>query len=311
MVGECPGHPDVTARVLSPLFGSVEVVGIDVERHAGDAQITDWLRSLLAEHAVLCIPQPRKLIDEEFQSVVRFFGPVKDPLAHTADGEPVRYSEARQVIDAGFVLTDELRDELSDVTVGGDDLRPGLFQYFHTDDSYVPTPAAATVLHARALPEGGGGDTVFIDMRAAFGLLDAATRERLVGLHAVHAYNNRDAFPPRPSASGDLECLVEVQHPVVRAHPMTGAAALYFDLDRATHIAELPVDEGRRLMQSLQDHAEAAAPRYGHAWHPHDVLVWDNASVQHRASGDFDVGQPRRFWRSLVEGSEPVAFAPT
>ena len=147
-----------------------------------------------------------------------------------------------------------------------------------------------------------------MDMRAAFRLLDPAQRERLIGLRAVHAYNNRGAFPPRASATGPLEQLVDVSHPIVRAHPITGEPALYFDLDRATHIEGLPEEEGRALLQSLQDHAEQNAPRYAHAWRPHDVVIWDNASVQHRASGDFPVGEPRRFWRFMIEGSKPVGM---
>ena len=55
-----------------------------------------------------------------------------------ADGGELRYGEDRQIIDAGFVLTDELRAELGDVSFGGlDSQRPGLFETFHTDDSYV------------------------------------------------------------------------------------------------------------------------------------------------------------------------------
>src|SRR5262249_44368150 len=100
--------------------------------------------------------------------------------------------------------------------------------------------------------------------------------------------------------------LVDVSHPVVRAHPVAHTPALYFDLDRATHIESLPIDEGRALLQSLQDHAEASAPRYAHEWHEHDVLVWDNASVQHKAGGDFRVGEERRFWRYMIEGTKPI-----
>jgi alpha-ketoglutarate-dependent taurine dioxygenase len=184
-------------------------------------------------------------------------------------------------------------------------VRPGLFETFHTDDSYVDRPAAATVLHARELPSGPGGNTSFIDMRAAFQLLEPATRARLIGLRAVHSYNNRGAFPPRVPAQGPFEALVDVAHPIVRAHPVSGDPALYFDLDRATHIEGMPEDEGRALLQSLQDHAEQHAPRYSHAWQPNDVLIWDNASVQHKASGDFPVGEPRRFWRYMIEGSTP------
>jgi alpha-ketoglutarate-dependent taurine dioxygenase len=66
--------------------------------------------------------------------------------------------------------------------------------------------------------------------------------------------------------------------------------------------------DGRALLQLLQDHAEAHAPRYAYSWQTHDVLVWDNASVQHRAGGDFPVGEPRRFWRFMIEGSVPAAY---
>ena len=96
----------------------------------------------------------------------------------------------------------------------------------------------------------------------------------------------------------------------MRAHPVTGAPALYFDLDRATHVEGMPEAEGRALLQELQDHAEARAPRYAHAWQPNDVLIWDNASVQHKASGDFPIGEPRRFWRYMIEGPVPAAFRP-
>ena len=237
------------------------------------------------------------------------FGHVKDPVGRTADGRSLRYGEDRQIIDAGFVMTDEMRAVLGDTSYGGDEVRPGLFEFFHTDDSYTECPASVTVLHARELPRSGGGDTCFLDMRAAFEILDRDERDRIVGLHAVHAYNNEGAFPPRAPASGDLEALVEVAHPIVRAHPVTGRPALYFDLDRAKRIVELPTEQGRALLRGLQDHAEQHAPRYAHAWRDHDVLIWDNAAVQHKASNDFPVGERRRFWRYMVEGSLPRAPA--
>jgi alpha-ketoglutarate-dependent taurine dioxygenase len=300
----------VTSAAIDGMFPSVEVRGFDPEVDTGDEARGAWLRDLLWQYGVLCIRLPAKLDDDRLRAVVELFGPIKDPVGRDADGNSVRYSDARQVIDSGFVMTDELREALGEVTVGGDDVRPGLFQYFHTDDSYVECPALVTVLHTRALPSNGGGDTCFLDMHAAHELLEPDLRARLVGLYAEHAYNNHDAFAPRPSATGDLERLVTVSHPVVRAHPHTGDPALYFDLDRATHIEGLPPDEGRSLLQSLQDHAESNAPLYAHAWQSHDVLVWDNARVQHRASSDFEVGEPRRFWRYMVEGPRPAPYQP-
>jgi alpha-ketoglutarate-dependent taurine dioxygenase len=303
------GRPDVSRRVGSGSFGDTEILGLEPTRDASDPAVAGWLREVLWERAVVCVRLGAKLTDEELRALVSMLGDIKDPVGHDADGNPLRYGDERQIIDAGFVLTDELRESLGDISLGGDDVRPGLFQFFHTDDSYVDQPASVTVLHARALPQGGGGDTCFIDMRAAYELLDETERSRLIGLRAVHAYNNRDAFPPRPAAVATLAALVDVAHPVVRAYDVTGQPALYFDLDRATHIEGLSDDEGRALLQSLQDHAEQNAPWYAHEWHPHDVLIWDNASVQHRASGDFEVGEPRRFWRYMVTGARPEAFA--
>ena len=287
-------------------FGALEVRGILPEVDSADGAAADQLRRWLWDHGVLCLRFDQALTDEQHRHVVSMIGDLKDPIGVDRAGQPLRYGDAKQIIDSGFVLTEELRTQLGDGSLGGDDLRPGLFQFFHTDDSYVEEPAIATVLHARQLPGGGGGATCFIDMRAAYDLLDPTTRRRIAALRAVHRYDNGEAFPPRPSASGALDQLVEVSHPVVRAHPATGRLALYFDLDRACHVEGVDEVEGRSLLQRLQDHAEANAPRYCHEWQPHDVLIWDNASVQHRASSDFAVGEPRRFWRYMVAGSRPA-----
>jgi alpha-ketoglutarate-dependent taurine dioxygenase len=298
----------LSVRPFDDEFGAAEISGFDPAVRVGDEQACAEVRAALWEHAVICLRFPRPLDDDEARAVAGVIGPIKDPVGRTRDGGELRYSEDRQIIDAGFVLTDELREQLGDVNFGGDSLRPGLFETFHTDDTYTERPALATVLHARELPSGPGGATNFLDMRAAYRLLDPQLRARVTGLRAVNAYNNHGAFPPRVAAEGPFERLVEVLHPIARAHPATGGPALYIDLDRATHIDGLPVPEGRALLQSLQEHAETYAPRYAHRWEPHDVLVWDNASVQHKASGDFPVGEPRNFWRFMIEGPVPAAY---
>ncbi len=269
----------------------------------------DDLRAALWEHGVVCVRSARSLDEEELRDLAGRFGAIKDPVAQTRAGETLRYSEEKQIVDAGFVLTDELREQLGDLKFGGlDTQRPGLFETFHTDDSFTPRPALVTVLNARELPSSPGGNTIFLDMRSAYDQLDAAARARLTGLHAVHAYNNHGVFPPRAASEGPLEVLADVEHPVVRADPFSGRPALYFDLDRATGISEMDEADGRTLLQSLQDHAEANAARYSHSWCEHDTIVWDNASVQHKASGDFPVGEPRRFWRYMIEGPVPAAY---
>ncbi len=284
-------------------FGAAEVIGVAPSPDVADAPA---LRDCLARQGVVCLRMERRLEDDELQAVAQLFGPIKDPVGRTVDGGEFRYSEARQVIDSGFVMTDEIREKLGDFEFGGlDDQRPGLFETFHCDDTYTERPASATVLHARALPPSGGGPTCFIDMRAAYDRLDESTRKAVEGLRVVYAYNNEDAFPPRRAARGPAECLVGVTHPLVRTHAVAGTRSLFLDLDRATHVEGMPVEEGRKLLQSLQDHAESEAPFFAHDWRDADVLVWDNASVQHKAGGNFAVGEPRRFWRYMIEGERP------
>ncbi len=290
----------------SSTFEALEIGGLDPGSDPQSTSRHSDLRAALAKHGVVCLRFDRALEDIELRAIAAMFGPIKDPIARARDGSALRYGKDRQIIDAGFVLTEEMRTRLGNGSFGGDSLRPGLFEFFHTDDSYVDCPAAATVLHARKLPS-RGGDTQFIEMRVAYQLLEAALKQSLVDLSAVHAYNNRSAFPPRASATGPLEQMADVCHPIVRAHPVTGEPALYFDLDRATHIEGMPELDGRALLQALQHHAEQRAPRYNHRWRAHDVLVWDNASVQHKASGNFPMGEPRLFWRHLIEGQTPIS----
>src|SRR5215813_13149333 len=90
-------------------FGVTEVRGVDPAAGAADAAI---LRAALATHAVLCLRFARALEDAELQSVARLFGSIKDPVGRTKDGGTFRYSDPKQIIDSGFVLTDEMREQL-------------------------------------------------------------------------------------------------------------------------------------------------------------------------------------------------------
>ena len=286
-------------------FGIAEVVGLEPGLAATPEQAR--VRELLARHGVVCIRQSRPLDEAELLATVEWFGPLKAPVAPAKHGGEHRYGPDLQVMDSGRVLDDQWKQLLGGRSFGGlDPQRPGLFETWHVDDTFTPNPAAATVLHARELPPSGGGPTCFADMRAALEQLDRKVRSRIESLDVLYAYDNEDAFfPPRRRSSGPSSVLVDVAHPLVRTHPVAGTQSLFIDLDRAKHVIGLPVEEGRNLLRQLQEHAEERAPRCEHEWRDHDVLVWDNASVQHRASGNFKVGEPRRFWRHLVSGASP------
>lgn len=281
---------------------------IPIATHVTSAEShSDRLRIALAEAGVLCLRMGRKLTIDEFESLSEIFGPIKEPIGLTKDGKTFQYSTRLQHIDSGYVLTEKDREKFGDTTFGGlDDQRPGLFETFHCDDTFVEDPAQLTILHARALPVSGGGPTHFMDMRRAFDLLPKAQQRELTALQVLYAHNNDNAFPPRRAASSEADCLIEVTHPLIRTHHITGQRALFIDLDRAKHIVDMPQTTGRLLLQSMQDHAEKHAPRCHHDWQLGDILIWDNASVQHKASGEFKFGEERRFWRHMISGPRPA-----
>lgn len=197
----------VEIRTIPGDFPAAEVLGFDPTRDLARPSVAEAVREALAGYGVLCLRIGEKLDKDAYRAVTSLFGPIKNPVARTRDGSLFQYDQDRQVIDSGFVMTEAFRRQLGDRHHGGLDAeRPGLFETFHIDDSYTEEPAAATVLHARA----------------------------------------------------------------------------------------------------LQEHAETRAPRYQHVWRPFDVLAWDNASVQHKAGGDFPVGEPRRFWRHMIAGGQPT-----
>lgn len=263
----------------------------------------------LAQAGVLCLRINQKLSKEELLGLAGMFGGVKDPIGITKTGEQYQYSPIRQVIDSGWVPTEEEREKY-DLNFGGlDEDRPVLFETFHCDDTFALDPAQYTVLQARALPASGGGPTYFMDMRDAYSRLPDELKRTLNQYTVHYAYDNTvdgtDPFPPRQPARDGGDRLVDVSHPIVRFHPIAKTFSLFMDLDRATHIDQLDGQAGRKLLSELQDNAEQHASKCHHDWQDYDVLIWDNASVQHRAGGNFKVGEERRFWRHLA-GAGPV-----
>ena len=201
------------------------------------------LAKQLAEHGVVVVRHASPLEDAELRALASHIGPIKDPVGRSRDGRPLRYSEERQIIDSGFVLTDELRAKLGNVSLGGDTVRPGLFEFFHTDDSYTECPAAATVLHARALPASGGGATRFMDMRAAFQLLEPTQRERLLGLRPRTPTTTAARSPRAPPQARWSSSRTSRIRSRASAH---GTAGALLDLDRATHIDDARKPRGGR-----------------------------------------------------------------
>ena len=178
--------------------------------------------------------------------------------------------------------------------------------HWHTDDSYMAVPCAATLLYGEVVPP-SGGDTSFTNTRMAYEALPADTRERIAGLGAVHTYHSRRNLSPVPERTAEEERArtPPVTHPLVRTHPETGRKALYLNPNRIDRIADLPLADGDALLDGLIAHATGPAFVHVHAWAPGDIVIWDNRCTMHRAS-PHEGDHPRRLLRILIEGSVPA-----
>ena len=96
-----------------------------------------------------------------------------------------------------------------------------------------------------------------------------------------------------------------VDHPIVRRHPETGRTCLYLG-DHAESIVGMPYDEGRALIEELNALAVHADLTYEHRWQPHELIVWDNRCLMHRATEYDPATQARVVRRCTVLGEEPV-----
>ncbi|HVM81658.1 MAG TPA: TauD/TfdA family dioxygenase [Stellaceae bacterium] len=189
---------------------------------------------------------------------------------------------------------------------------PDAGQGWHTDMSYNPTPARASILYALEVPMRGGkplGDTLFASMTAAWEALDPALQRRLLGLSAVHHFSKfydymiREKGSPRPPLTEQQKASKPpVIHPLAVRHPFTGRLCLYCDPGYTVEILGLPAAESRALLEELFEFQTRPEFQYRHVWRVGDVLMWDNVATIHMATGGYGPDEHRLMWRTQVLG---------
>ncbi len=266
---------------ISPVFGA-EVHGVHLADGIDDRTFERIHRSWL-EHGVLAFRGQTALTAEAQVEFARRLGPL-----HAHPAAPAEHENA-----AVFVIRTH-RD--SPISNGNG---------WHSDVSCDEEPPSATMLQVQLLPDGGGGDTLFADMEAAYATLPPATRERLCTLSAVHA--SAHVYPGRYADRGADEVAVDTPsaiHPVVRTHPETGRRSLFVNPSFTVAITGMERSESDTLLADLHEHCTRPEFQIRHRWEPHDVLLWDNRRVQHFAIWDYWPHE-RSGHRVTVQGTRP------
>lgn len=260
------------------------VTGIDLKARLDPATAAE-LRAIWLEHHVLAFPGQHLGDDdlERFTLAMGGFG--EDPFFAPIPG--------RQHIAA-------IRREV-------DEQSPLFAENWHADWSFQKHPPAGTCLNAVDIPP-LGGDTLFANQHMAWEALSAERQARYADLVAVHSaklpyapdgtYGAKDkgrSMDIRPSEAA----LAEQTHPLVPAHPETGRRGFYSTLGYIIGIEGMSQAEAVALLMELQQWQGDDRFVYRHKWEPGMLILWDNRSVLHRATGGYE-GHRRELHRTTI-----------
>lgn len=267
-------------RSLGDTFGA-EVVNFKIEADTPAAE-TQSIKSLWAQHKLLLF-RHQTLDESTLVDFSRHFG---DLEIHVRT-EYLSPEHPEILYVSNMQQNGKKMGILADTEVG-----------WHYDQIYLPQPAVGSLLMAHTLPP-DGGNTEFADMTAAYEELPEHVKARLEGARAVQSYEAFNKAYSVPTNSDQKKRSPDIEHPIIRKHPITGCKALYLCPGMTTEIAGWDAAESRDMLDYL--FAWTIQPRYvySHAWQPGDALLWDNACTMHRRD-PFDQNHNRLMKRTTI-----------
>ncbi|KAL8699433.1 MAG: hypothetical protein Q9224_001412 [Gallowayella concinna] len=186
---------------------------------------------------------------------------------------------------------------------------------WHSDITFEPIPSDYTILRLTELP-GTGGDTLWASGYELYDRISKPYRaflESLTATYAQPAFNNaaeREKFRLYTDARGsphnvgeDLQAI----HPVIRTNPVTGWKSVFAVGHHVQKINDLADLESRALLDwfvhlIVENHDLQVRHRWQNA---NDVAIWDNRSVYHAATPDYEGLGERRGHRAVGLGERP------
>jgi alpha-ketoglutarate-dependent taurine dioxygenase len=277
----------LAVRQIGPTFGA-EVSFMPVNGDVSPELLTQFI-SLLHRYRVLVVPQA-SVEPADLVAFSRRFGPLE---IHSRFDSTL--PEQREVFCVG--------------NVGQASFSRGVEQW-HADSSYRAVPSDASLFYGEIVPP-EGGDTMFADATAAYRSLDAAMKQRIDGLFAVHSLETLRLWGQRhnPDRNENVDNQAAefppVRQPLVRRHPATGAKSLYVCPAVISHIEDVDAAESAALIETLTAHLTQPRYVYTHRWHKGDLVMWDNRAVLHTASLFDHQRYQRLMYRTTVAGNAP------
>ncbi|SCW96833.1 MULTISPECIES: taurine dioxygenase [unclassified Pseudomonas] len=273
-----------TITPLSTALGA-QIEGIDIRQPLSQAD-RDTLEQALLEHQVLFF-RDQPIEPPQQARFAAYFGDLHiHPIYPNVPEQP-------EVLVLDTAVTD-VRDNA----------------VWHTDVTFLPTPALGAVLSAKLLPA-VGGDTLWASGIAAYEALSTPLKRLLAGLTATHDFTRSFPLERFGNTAEDLARWEEARrknpplsHPVIRTHPVSGRRSLFVNEGFTTRINELSESESEAILKLLFAHATRPEFTLRWRWQVNDVAFWDNRVTQHFAVDDYRPAR-RVMHRATVLGDVP------
>lgn len=261
------------------------VRGVDLTQPLRDSQISE-IRSAWLTHHVLAFPD-QKIDDDQFERFAQCFGDFgPDPFFGPIEGREHIAAIVREAEDTNAIFAD----------------------VWHSDWSFLPEPPAATMLYSLDIPP-HGGDTLFANQHKALAEMPADMRARFEGKTAIHSailgyspeglYGSDEAIGSMDIRPSD-EARARQSHPLIRNHPETGAPGIFGNsYSYIIGFEGMSDEDALPLLAELNAWQSQDQFVYTHKWQTDMLVMWDNRSVLHKATGGYE-GHRRELHRITV-----------
>jgi taurine dioxygenase len=279
----------MTIRLSGQACGAA-VTGVDLSKELADSLVTA-IRQAWVEHGVLTFPD-QSLSDDDLERFTGYFGDFgEDPFVQPIPGREHIIAIQRNADEASSIFAEA----------------------WHTDWSFERIPPAGTCLYGITIPE-SGGDTLFANQYKALQEMPAALRARIEGRHAIHSaaggYAPEGLYGKADEGSGRSMRVVASEtardfllHPLIQVHPESGRESLFGCVGYIIGIEGMEEDAASDLLRELHQWQTSEQFLYRHKWSSNMLVMWDNRSVLHRATGGYE-GHDRLLHRTTI-GSRP------
>ncbi len=262
--------------------------GVDLTQPLEPATIAA-IRAAWLQHHVVAFPD-QAMSDDDLERYTLSFGPFgDDPFIAPIEGRSNVIAVERRADETGTLFAEN----------------------WHSDWSFQENPPSATCLLGVEIPP-AGGNTLYVNQHAALDAMPVELRDRLEGKMAIHSA--RGGYAPdgtygeddKASRSMDIRpsdaAMATQLHPIIRAHPETGRLGIFSTIGYIIGIDGMPDEEARELLFELYHWQTREEFQYEHKWEKDMLVMWDNRSVLHRATGGYD-GHHRLLHRTTIGAS--------